>query len=192
MLYVSAIGTEQPIGREITGATGKIPQQNLFRRFIPHTTVSALYSNCTYTPIQLLDGEHAFLLTSLHIRVSVLPVAVLIIHADASKFVFSHSWSHVVIGMWHKYPNPHCTHVQTIDVLDRTVDPETGIIRTERVLGCKQKTPTWIVKVCPMISYRPLALNGSVHPALRRLRGCICPRNIIHRPGDPRRHHHIR
>ena len=54
--------------------------------------------------------------------------------------------------MWHKYPNPHCTHVQTIDVLDRTVDPETGIIRTERVLGCKQKTPTWIVKVCPMVS----------------------------------------
>lgn len=53
--------------------------------------------------------------------------------------------------MWHKYPNAHCTHVQTIDVLDRTVDPETGIIRTERVLGCKQKTPTWIVKVCIII-----------------------------------------
>lgn len=49
--------------------------------------------------------------------------------------------------MWHKYPNPHCTHVQTIDVLDRSVDPQTGIIRTERVLGCKQKAPGWIVKV---------------------------------------------
>lgn len=50
--------------------------------------------------------------------------------------------------MWHKYPNPYCTHVQTVDVLSRTVDPETGIVRTERVLGCKQKTPAWIVKVC--------------------------------------------
>jgi hypothetical protein len=49
--------------------------------------------------------------------------------------------------MWHKYPNPHCSHVVTIDVLDRTVDSKTGIIRTERVLGCKQKTPTWIVKL---------------------------------------------
>jgi hypothetical protein len=67
------------------------------------------------------------------------------------KFVPSHPWSHVVIGMWHKYPNPHCTHVQTIDVLDRTVDPETGIIRTERVLGCTQKTPKWIVKVCLLL-----------------------------------------
>jgi len=49
--------------------------------------------------------------------------------------------------MWHKYPNPHCTHVVTIDVVDRTVDSNTGVIRTERVLGCKQKTPRWIVKL---------------------------------------------
>ena len=49
--------------------------------------------------------------------------------------------------MWHKYPNPHCSHVVTVDVVDRSVDPSTGIIRTERVLGCKQRTPTWIVKV---------------------------------------------
>lgn len=58
-----------------------------------------------------------------------------------------HPWSHVVIGMWHKYPNPHCSHVVTLDVLDRSVDPRTGIIRTERMLGCKQKAPMWIVKV---------------------------------------------
>lgn len=58
-----------------------------------------------------------------------------------------HPWSHVVIGMWHKYPNPHCSHVVTIDVLDRSVDPKTGVIRTERILGCKQKAPIWIVKV---------------------------------------------
>jgi hypothetical protein len=61
--------------------------------------------------------------------------------------------------MWHKYPNPHCTHVQTIDVLDRTVDPETGIIRTERVLGCKQKTPAWIVKVCSLSSSLYIKIN---------------------------------
>ena len=59
----------------------------------------------------------------------------------------SHPWSHVVIGMWHKYPNPHCSHVVTIDVVDRSVDPNTGIVRTERILGCKQKAPAWIVKV---------------------------------------------
>ena len=49
--------------------------------------------------------------------------------------------------MWHKYPNSKCTHVVSIDTIDRSVDPKTGIIRTERVLGCKQKAPLWIVKV---------------------------------------------
>lgn len=58
-----------------------------------------------------------------------------------------HPWSHVVIGMWRKYPNPKCSHVVSVDVVDRSVDPETGIIRTERILGCKQKAPRWIVKV---------------------------------------------
>ena len=51
--------------------------------------------------------------------------------------------------MWHKYPNSKCTHVVSIDTIDRSVDPKTGIIRTERVLGCKQKAPLWIVKVRP-------------------------------------------
>lgn len=59
----------------------------------------------------------------------------------------SHSWAHVIIGMWHKYPNPHCSHVVTVDVIDRSVNPSTGVIRTERVLGCKQRAPTWIVRV---------------------------------------------
>ncbi|KAF9458332.1 PRELI-like family-domain-containing protein [Collybia nuda] len=68
-------------------------------------------------------------------------------HFFSQAFNYDHPWSHVVIGMWHKYPNPKCTHVVSIDVLDRSVDPQTGIIRTERVLGCKQKTPTWIVKL---------------------------------------------
>ncbi|KAK7041676.1 Phospholipid metabolism protein [Paramarasmius palmivorus] len=68
-------------------------------------------------------------------------------HFFNQVFNYDHPWSHVVIGMWHKYPNPKCSHVVSIDVLDRSVDPETGIIRTERILGCKQKAPVWIVKL---------------------------------------------
>ncbi|KAI0762702.1 MSF1-domain-containing protein [Fomes fomentarius] len=68
-------------------------------------------------------------------------------HYFSQLFNYDHPWSHVVIGMWHKYPNPHCSHVVTIDVVDRSIDPQTGIIRTERILGCKQKAPIWIVKL---------------------------------------------
>jgi len=68
-------------------------------------------------------------------------------HYFSQTFNYDHSWAHVIIGMWHKYPNPHCSHVVTVDVIDRSVDPSTGIIRTERVLGCKQRAPVWIVKL---------------------------------------------
>ena len=85
----------------------------------------------------------------------------------------SHSWAHVIIGMWHKYPNPHCSHVVTVDVVDRSVDPSTGIIRTERVLGCKQRTPTWIVRVRPFHSrYHDQQVHAS-HIAIRWFRGCV-------------------
>ncbi|TFY76777.1 hypothetical protein EWM64_g7238 [Hericium alpestre] len=68
-------------------------------------------------------------------------------HYFSQSCTYDHSWARVVIGMWHKYPNPHCSHVVTVDVVDRTINPETGIIRTERILGCKQRAPIWIVKL---------------------------------------------
>ncbi|KAI4294678.1 PRELI-like family-domain-containing protein [Schizophyllum commune] len=68
-------------------------------------------------------------------------------HFFSQNFDYEHPWAHVIIGMWHKYPNQHCSHVVSVDVLDRSVDPETGIIRTERILGCKQKAPAWVVRL---------------------------------------------
>ncbi|KAK7461900.1 Phospholipid metabolism protein [Stygiomarasmius scandens] len=68
-------------------------------------------------------------------------------HFFNQVFNYDHPWSHVIIGMWHKYPNPKCSHVLSVDVLDRSVDPKTGIIRTERMLGCKQKAPGWILRL---------------------------------------------
>jgi len=123
---------------------------------------------CTFSLRLLLMSElFAFRLLPCPRRMSVLTA------------ISSHPWSHVVIGMWHKYPNSKCTHVVSIDTLDRTVDPETGIIRTERVLGCKQKTPAWIVKVrfsTPLHRNQAYVLpRYPAHAALRRLRRRFCP-----------------
>ncbi|KAG8937248.1 hypothetical protein FRC03_010102 [Tulasnella sp. 419] len=62
-------------------------------------------------------------------------------------FSYSHPWTHVNVGIWQKYPNPHSGHVISVDVLDRSIDGETGIIRTERILGCKQSAPKWVVRM---------------------------------------------
>jgi len=102
----------------------------------------------------------------------------------------SHPWFHVVTGMWKKYPNPKCSHVISIDVLDRSVDPNTGIIRTERVLGCKQKAPGWIVKVSRQVVRSGLYLLN-VLSAIWWFRGCICARNHLRGPSHPECDNHF-
>lgn len=103
----------------------------------------------------------------------------------------SHSWTHVVIGMWHKYPHPHCSHVLTIDTVDRSVDTKTGIIRTERVIGCKQKAPMWIVKVRFMRSLPKRLIQVFCFLVLWRFRGCLRERNFVHRPDNANGFRHL-
>jgi hypothetical protein len=46
-----------------------------------------------------------------------------------------------------KYPNPQSPQVYSVDTISRTMDPDTGVIRSERVLGIQQGAPKWITKV---------------------------------------------
>lgn len=46
-----------------------------------------------------------------------------------------------------KYPNPQSPQVFSVDTLSRTIDPDTGVVRSERVLGIQQGAPRWITKV---------------------------------------------
>jgi hypothetical protein len=74
------------------------------------------------------------------------------ISVDTMKFfktvhIFDYPWTLVSAAQWQKYPNDHCPHVQHVDVLNRTVDPETGILTTERLITVKQNVPRLILKV---------------------------------------------
>ncbi|KNZ45293.1 hypothetical protein VP01_828g3 [Puccinia sorghi] len=46
----------------------------------------------------------------------------------------------VAIGIWHKYPNEHSSHITSVDVLDRTFLPD-GTLRTERLIAIRQHAP---------------------------------------------------
>ena len=61
---------------------------------------------------------------------------------------FFYNWSQVSAANWRKYPNDNCPHVVAIDVLDRQVDPETGILRTERLITCNQNIPGMLSRLC--------------------------------------------
>ncbi|KAF2269251.1 MSF1-domain-containing protein [Lojkania enalia] len=59
---------------------------------------------------------------------------------------FDYSWEEVSTSNWRKYGpwNEKTPHVIAVDTLSRTIDPETGILRTERLITCKQSAPKWL------------------------------------------------
>jgi len=59
---------------------------------------------------------------------------------------FNYSWEEVSTANWQKYSpwNEKTPHVIAVDTLCRSVDPSTGILRTERLITCRQSVPRWL------------------------------------------------
>ncbi|KAI0179523.1 MSF1-domain-containing protein [Hypoxylon sp. FL1284] len=64
----------------------------------------------------------------------------------SNTHTFNYSWEEVSTANWRKYCpwNDKSTHVIAVDTLAREVDPATGILRTERLITCKQSAPEWL------------------------------------------------
>ncbi|CDS82438.1 related to protein involved in intramitochondrial protein sorting [Sporisorium scitamineum] len=60
---------------------------------------------------------------------------------------FSHPWHETANAVWNKYPNPHADHVVSVDVLSQTLDPTSGQLRTERIIGVQQGAPSWLKRL---------------------------------------------
>jgi len=56
---------------------------------------------------------------------------------------FSHPWEKATQAVWRKYPNPFASHVLSSDVIEREVDPVTGVMRTTRLFLKKGIIPKW-------------------------------------------------
>jgi hypothetical protein len=66
----------------------------------------------------------------------------------SSTHDFEYSWDEVSTANWRKYSpwNEKTPHVIAVDTISRSVDPNTGILRTERLITCKQSAPAWLNK----------------------------------------------
>ncbi|KAJ3064756.1 hypothetical protein HK102_008111 [Quaeritorhiza haematococci] len=64
-----------------------------------------------------------------------------------NSYRFTYPWHTLTAANWRKYPNEYTQHVVAVDVLNRELDPQTGILRTERLLVCKQNPPTLFKKL---------------------------------------------
>ena len=67
----------------------------------------------------------------------------------SNAVTFNYSWEEVSAANWRKYSpwNEKCEHVIAVDTLSRSVDPDTGILRTERLITCRQSAPEWLKSV---------------------------------------------
>ncbi|EPE08307.1 protein msf1 [Ophiostoma piceae UAMH 11346] len=67
----------------------------------------------------------------------------------SNTVTFDYSWEEVSTANWRKYCpwNEKSTHVIAVDTLNRTVDEATGILRTERLITCKQSVPDWMKSI---------------------------------------------
>ncbi|KAM5352626.1 hypothetical protein ACJ41O_005348 [Fusarium nematophilum] len=67
----------------------------------------------------------------------------------SNSVTFNYSWDEVSTANWRKYGpwNNKSEHVIAVDTLSREVDPQTGILRTERLITCKQTVPDWIKSI---------------------------------------------
>ena len=64
----------------------------------------------------------------------------------SNTVTYNYSWDEVSTANWRKYGpwNNKSEHVIAVDTLSRSVDPSTGILRTERLISCKQSAPDWL------------------------------------------------
>ncbi|CAL3971297.1 hypothetical protein PZA11_007819 [Diplocarpon coronariae] len=67
----------------------------------------------------------------------------------SNQCTFNYSWEEVSTANWRKYCpwNDQSTHVIAVDTISRRVDAETGILRTERLITCKQSAPKWLMSL---------------------------------------------
>ena len=67
----------------------------------------------------------------------------------SSSYTFDYSWDEVSTNNWRKYCpwNERAEHVLGVDTISRHVDVGTGILRTERLITCRQNAPQWILSI---------------------------------------------
>jgi len=64
----------------------------------------------------------------------------------SSDHEFEYTWEEVSTANWRKYGpwNNKSSHVIGVDTLSRSLDSSTNILRTERLITCKQSAPQWV------------------------------------------------
>lgn len=71
------------------------------------------------------------------------------------KHTYEHSWEDISMASWKKYPSPSRPDVLSVDLVEKSFDPKTGILKTKRVVALNLGIPQWISRIvgCPSRCY---------------------------------------
>lgn len=85
----------------------------------------------------------------------------------SNSVTFNYSWEEVSTANWEKYGpyNDKSAHVIAVDTLNRHIDPATGILRTERLITCKQAAPEWLKTIFGGMETSQVFETSYVNPA---------------------------
>ncbi|KAI1331809.1 PRELI-like family-domain-containing protein [Xylariaceae sp. FL0255] len=85
----------------------------------------------------------------------------------SNSCTFDYSWEEVSTNNWRKYGpwNDKAAHVIAVDTVSRHVDSQTGILRTERLITCKQSAPEWLKPILGCIDTSQVFETSYVNPA---------------------------
>jgi len=85
----------------------------------------------------------------------------------SNNVTFNYSWEEVSTANWRKYCpwNDKSTHVIAVDTVSRSVDPVTGILRSERLITCKQSAPEWLKAILGGMDESQVLETSYVDPA---------------------------
>lgn len=86
-----------------------------------------------------------------------------------STHEYSYEWNLVSAAQWQKYPNVDCPHVSHVDVLNRQLDPKTGVLTTERLITVNQNIPTIIKKILGSTSTQYVREISIIDPQTKTL-----------------------
>jgi len=92
----------------------------------------------------------------------------------SNSCTFDYSWDEVSTANWRKYCpwNDQSTHVIAVDTLSRSVDPDTGILKTERLITCKQNAPKWLLSMMGGSETSHVYETSYVDPVSKKLTMC--------------------
>lgn len=65
------------------------------------------------------------------------------------NYSYEYSFPAVTLAYFLRYPNPYSTHVLSTDVIDRSIDAETGRLQTTRLHLKRSRLPPAILKLLP-------------------------------------------